>query len=207
MRAPLAGAVFAAELTGDFHAFPALLATTGAAYAVTVLVLKRSILTEKIARRGHHITREYSVDPFELLRVRDVMVREVDTLPAEMGVKEAVAVFTGEGPRHKSYPVIDRERRLVGMVARADALRWMTEGAPAGETLFDAASDPSITVGYAEESVGRLADRLVAADVGRAPVIDEKGRLVGLIARKDILRVRALSGALETDRGAFYRLR
>ena len=58
-----------------------LLAATGAAYAVTVLLLKRSILTEKIARRGQHIAREYSVDPFELLRVDDVMVK-VDTLPA-----------------------------------------------------------------------------------------------------------------------------
>jgi hypothetical protein len=58
-------------------------AATGAAHGVTVLLLKRSILTEKIARRGQHITREYSIDPFELLRVSDVMVTKVDTLPRQ----------------------------------------------------------------------------------------------------------------------------
>ncbi len=73
-----------------------LLAATGAAYAVTVLLLKRSILTEKIARRGQHIAREYSIDPFELMRVGEVMVREVDTLPVAMPIDEAVAFFSGE---------------------------------------------------------------------------------------------------------------
>ena len=50
-------------------ALPALFAATVSAYAVTVLLLKRSILTEKIARRGQHIIREYGVDPYELSRV------------------------------------------------------------------------------------------------------------------------------------------
>lgn len=78
MRAPLTGTLFAVELTGNLHALPALLVATVTAYAVTVLLLKRSILTEKIARRGQHITREYGVDPYELSRVREVMVHEVD---------------------------------------------------------------------------------------------------------------------------------
>ena len=63
-----------------------------------MLLLKRSILTEKIARRGQHVVREYSVDPFELLRVAEVMVSEVDTLPAAMKVDEAVAFFADDGP-------------------------------------------------------------------------------------------------------------
>ena len=66
MRAPLMGAVFAAELTGDMQALPALLAATVAAYAVTVLLLKRSILTEKLSRRGQHVIQEYGIDPYEL---------------------------------------------------------------------------------------------------------------------------------------------
>ncbi len=64
----LTGALFAVELTGDTHALPALLAASAAAYAVTVLLLKRSILTEKIARRGQHITREYGIDPHQFTR-------------------------------------------------------------------------------------------------------------------------------------------
>jgi hypothetical protein len=71
----LTGIIFAVELTGKVELLVPLLVATGSAYAVTVLLLKRSILTEKVARRGQHITRENSVDPFELLRVSDVMVK------------------------------------------------------------------------------------------------------------------------------------
>ena len=73
MRSPLTAMVFAVELTRDFNLFPALLIGSVAALGVTVLLMRRSILTEKLARRGHHITREYSIDPFEFARVRDVM--------------------------------------------------------------------------------------------------------------------------------------
>ena len=70
MRSPFTAMVFAVELTRDFNLFPALLAGSVAALGVTVLLMRRSILTEKLARRGHHVTREYSIDPFEFARVR-----------------------------------------------------------------------------------------------------------------------------------------
>ncbi len=133
MRAPLTGALFAVELTGNLHALPALLTVTVTAYAVTVLLLKRSILTEKIARRGQHITREYGVDPYELSRVQEVMVREVDVLHADQTIPEAVAVL--QAGRHRIYPVVDAAGRPVGLVSRADALRWRIEGGHDDERL------------------------------------------------------------------------
>ncbi len=80
LPAPLTGIVFAVEVTGDAGALAPLLAATMAAYAVSVLLLKRSILTEKIARRGLHVTREYGIDPYEFTRVGAVMTTEVETL-------------------------------------------------------------------------------------------------------------------------------
>src|SRR3546814_3900842 len=59
MRAPLTATLFAVELTGNFSVLLPVLTACAFAYGLTVLLLKRSILTEKIARRGHHITREY----------------------------------------------------------------------------------------------------------------------------------------------------
>jgi CIC family chloride channel protein len=70
MRSPLTAMIFAVELTRDFNLFPALLIGSIAALGVTMLLMRRSILTEKFTRRGHHITREYSIDPFELARAR-----------------------------------------------------------------------------------------------------------------------------------------
>ena len=70
MRAPITGALFAAELTGRFDALPAVIAASGFAYAISVLCMRRSILTEKIARRGRHILQEYTVDPLDSQQAR-----------------------------------------------------------------------------------------------------------------------------------------
>ena len=205
MRSPLTAILFAVELTGDFALLGPLLVATSAAYALTVLLLKRSILTEKIARRGQHVVREYSIDPFELLRVNEVMVREVDTLPAAMPVEEAVAFFSGEVPRHKSYPLIDADGLVAGIVSRADVLRWRAESPHGDQTLFDRVSDRSLTVGYPDEPVSHLADRMVMADLGRVPIVETNTmRLVGLISRKDLLRIRATARSMESSRVAFF---
>ena len=209
MRAPLTATLFAVELTGDGHAMLPLLVACGSAYATTVLLLKRSILTEKIARKGLHITREYHVDPFDQCWVKDVMVRDVDTVPTSMTGDEAVRFFTTHEHRHKTYPIVDDERRLVGMVSRADILGLLRAGdggdLPYAITELTAESD--LVVGHPDELVSRLADRMAAAQVGRAPVVDGTGRVVGLVARKDLLAARARRIAEETDHSAPLRLR
>src|SRR6516165_11917958 len=115
MRSPLTGAVFALELTHDINALPALLLGSVVAYGFTVLVMKRSILTEKVARRGYHVTREYSVDPLELTTVADVMAAAVVTVPESLPTDRLVAEFFLSGPRkHQGYPVVDGKGRLLG---------------------------------------------------------------------------------------------
>ena len=206
MRAPLTGTFFAVELTGDTSALVPLLAATVAAYAVTVLLLKRSILTEKIARRGQHITREYGIDPFELTRARDIMIAKVDTLPASMRLSEALQQMTDRPDAHRFYPVVGENDRLVGMISRADALRWQSEPDLMDQSLYDVISDTSLPVAHAEDTVGRVADIMIHADTGRVPVVEpQTGRLIGLIARKDLLRLRSATNRAELERGAYLR--
>jgi len=208
MRSPLTALVFALELTHDLNMLlPLLVACTGA-FAVTVLLLKRSILTEKLARRGQHVTREYVIDPFEIARVEDVMVRDVDTLPGSMLVEDVVRFFTtDEAKRHKSYPVIGAHDVVLGLVARADALRWLVQGWTPGATLAEAMADVSLFVGHADELVGHLADRMAAADIGRVPIVSrEHCTLVGIVARKDLLNVRARMIVQERERRPVLRL-
>ena len=186
MRSPLTGIVFAVELTGNVDVLVSLLAATAASYAVTVLLLKRSILTEKIARRGRHLAREYSTDPFELLRASDVMV-------------------TVAGHRHKSYPLVDRDRRVIGMVGRTDVLRWSGSGDHAGLTLYDAVSDRSVVVTPPDIVLGRLVDLMIEHDVSRVPIVDPADRrLLGLVARKDLFKIRSNATAQENERTAYF---
>jgi H+/Cl- antiporter ClcA len=204
MRAPLTGALFAVELTGDAHALLPLLAATGSAYGLTVLLLKRSILTEKIARRGHHVSREYSVDPLQQSWVSEIMAAPVDTLPASMSIEQAVDFFTApQAIRHKSYPVVDAAGRVVGMASRGDVLRWINEQGRQDQLLGEAASDRRLVLGGPDELVWRLVDRMVAEDVGRVPIVDADGRLVGIVARKDLLRVREKLRRDERSRSAY----
>jgi len=205
MRAPLTAIVFAIELTGNIHVLLPLLAATAMSHVVTVLLLKRSMLTEKIARRGHHISQEYGVDPFELMRVEDVMVRQVDTLAASMRVTDAMAFFTSSEHRHRCYPVIDSASLVTGVATRADVLRWNRQADNGLTTLYDVASDASLITAHPDEVLGRAVDLMVESDLARLPVIDRESRkLVGLIARKDILRVRAISRTTEENRQAFF---
>ena len=206
MRAPLTGTLFAVELTGEMQMLVPLLVATVAAYAVTVLLLRRSILTEKIARRGRHVTREYGIDPFELTRAADIMVTSVDTLSSTMLIDDVVDFFCTDVHRHRSYPVVDARNRLVGMVTRADALRWQAQERHPDQTLDDVISDASLTVAHPDDMVGRVTDLMIAADVGRVPIVDTTdGALLGLIARKDLLRLRESSRSLDQERKAYFR--
>jgi CBS domain-containing protein len=207
MRAPLTATLFAIELTGDFSAALPLLVACGIAHATTVLLLKRSILTEKIARRGLHITREYQADPFEQAWVKDVMVANVDTLSGNWPVGQVIEFFTGTERRHKSYPVVGADQLLLGMVSRGDILSWLSD-----REELDRKQPVSELVGGAmisaspDELVGTLADRMAVSGIGRVPVTDGKGRLVGLVARKDLLKARATRRAEEQDHAVHLKL-
>jgi CIC family chloride channel protein len=200
MRAPLTGALFAAELTGHFDMLPlAVVASTGA-YAVSVLVMRRSILTEKIARRGRHILQEYTVDPLDFLQAGEVMTRAPTTLPGCMQVAGAVEFFAGQAA-HRSYPVVDGEGRLLGLVSRSDALRWQTEARMWESTLADILSDASQPCAYPETPIGGVADLMVDTGVGRIPIVERaSNRVVGILSRHDLLKARSLRRQSETGR-------
>ena len=91
--------------------------------------MKRSILTEKVARRGYHINYEYSVDPLEMVSVREVMTPEVVTIPAKTPVKKVLHDYFlgGGGKGHQAYPVVDDDGKLLGVVTRRNLLEdWVS---------------------------------------------------------------------------------
>lgn len=190
MRAPMTGALFAAELTNHLSALPETIAAGAAAYAVSVLVMKRSILTEKIARRGRHISREYTVDALEFLQAGQLMTPNPETLREDMSLSDAARFFAEEAS-HRSYPVVDGKGRLLGLVSRTDALEWKVGGRGEGR-LGDALSDASTRFVFPETQCGEVADLMVETGVGRIPIIDHKDRrVVGIISRQDLLKVRS----------------
>jgi chloride channel protein, CIC family len=205
MRAPMTGALFAAELTGHMTSLPATIAAATAAYAVSVLVSRRSILTEKIARRGRHILQEYTVDPLEFLQAGQVMTPNPDTLPGSMTVAAASAYFA-DTARHRSYPVVGAGGRLIGLVSRTDALRWRIDGVNGKASLGETLSDTSQPFAYPETPCGRVADTIIETGIGRVPIIEaDTRRVVGILSRQDLLKARSTHRQAETNRARFSR--
>jgi len=207
MRAPLTATLFATELTGNTHLLLPLAAACVAAHGVTVLLMKRSILTEKLARRGHHIVREYQVDPFVLTRVGEIMTREVESVPGSLTLHEAARFLLAPERRHPSFPVIDADGRVLGIIDPPAILAWRRDGRHR-KTPLSALLDPkSLTVAYPDEFLDGLTDRLMAIDRAHLPVVSRAdGRLVGYVGWKDIMRVRGKLRAEDADRIAFLRL-
>jgi len=205
MRAPMTGALFAAELTGHFASLPATIASAGGAYAVSVLLMRRSILTEKIARRGRHILQEYSVDPLDFLQAGQLMTPNPDTLPGTMSIAAASAFFAEEA-KHRSYPVVDTDGRLLGLVSRTDALRWrVTDAHGDGDvSLIETLSDESQPAAHPETPCGLIADMIIETGIGRVPIVDAvTGRVVGILSRQDLLKARSAHRHAETNRSRF----
>ncbi|HTU29507.1 MAG TPA: chloride channel protein [Solirubrobacteraceae bacterium] len=188
-RSPFTAIIFAFELTHDQNSLLALLIAATVAHLVSVLVLKRSILTEKVARRGFHVMREYAVDPLEATFVREVMDTDIYTVEPD---RELSAVYDSlrEGSsqrRQRLYPVLEADGRLVG------ALPWsaVLEAKDGAGTARDAMLR-DMTVAHPDEILRPVADRMAELEIGVLPVVarDDPGRLDGLITQFDLLRAR-----------------
>jgi H+/Cl- antiporter ClcA len=199
MRSPLTGVIFALELTHDVNMLLPLLVAVTIAHAFTVLTLKRSILTEKVARRGFHLSREYAVDPLEILFVREVM-RPSAGLPVETPHEDLSRVLQHDPARRRQrlYPVVNDDRFLLGVVTRGDLQRLLTE-TPPGSARLGMVLNSRPVLAYPDESLRMIVYRMAETGFTRFPVVNrEDGRLVGMIALTDLLKARTL--ALDAER-------
>lgn len=189
MRSPLTGVIFALELTHDVNMLAPLLLAVTIAHGFTVLTMKRSILTEKVARRGYHLSREYSVDPLEILFTREVMRDNIAALPANITAAEAVAdLRTDHRDRGQLlYPVVGPEKRLTGVITRSGLEGLAHDSRPLGEL---AQRNP--VVAYAGEPLRMVVYRMAESGVTRMPVLrsEDDRQLVGMVSLQDLLRAR-----------------
>jgi CBS domain-containing protein len=156
-RSPMTSILFAIELTHDQGMLLPLLIASIAAYAVSVSVLRRSILTEKVARRGFHVVREYSVDPLEALFVREVMTTRVLTVEPQGVLAELGDLLERPGyHRQRLFPVVAIDGQLVGVVGRQDLVDHFRRSASVAGT--DQRSTMDLTAGAAADGapVGSL---------------------------------------------------
>jgi CBS domain-containing protein len=186
-HALLASVVFAFETTRQPLGLLPLLAGCSAAYLVSLLMMRSSIMTEKLARRGAHIRTEYAADYLSQVLVRDACSRDVISLRARDHLADVRNwLATGApGSSHQGFPILDDAGELWGVVTRRD--------------LLDVARDASATIGslvrrgavvvYEDNTLRESADHMVRAGVGRLPVVSREAPrvVVGIVSRSDLL--------------------
>ena len=131
MRSPFTGIIFMLELTHDINMLVPLLIAVVIAHGFTVLVMRRSILTEKVSRRGYHLSREYATDPLEILFVREVMRTNIVALPDTLTRQNLANILHGQNTQNSQqqrlYPVLDAQQQLRGVITRNDLLHFQRE--------------------------------------------------------------------------------
>ncbi len=208
MRSPFTATFFAVELTGNTHVLLPLIAACATAHLMTVLLLRRSILTEKVARRGHHLAREYRVDPFAIMRTQEVMATHVETLPDSMTLHQVARHLTNPETRHPSFPVVDAAGHVLGVVDPPSVLAWRRAGKHRQTRLADLLADRRTAVAYPDEYLEALIERMSQANVAHLPIVSrDEGKLVGYLSWRDLMRARQRVKDEETQRVVFYRVR
>jgi CBS domain-containing protein len=202
MRAPFTAVLFALELTHDINVLLPLLVASMLAHGTTVLLLKRSILTEKVARRGFHITREYATDPLEILFVREVMRTRLVAFPAGATVEDLRNMLLREPTQRGQhlYPVVDDKREIQGVVTRREIREITRPGAPI-HTLRRAMREA--VVACPDEPLRAVVLRMAETGLTQFPVVDrETGKLAGMVSLRDLLvaRVRSLNHERHRER-------
>jgi chloride channel protein, CIC family len=194
MRSPFTGVIFAVELTHDINVLLPLLLAATIAHGFTVLTLRRSILTEKVARRGYHLSREYAVDPLEILFVREVMRSDVVVLPSEMTLQALGELIKTE--RYQSerlLPVVDSRNRLVGVLTHGDVAKALKDHAAESDRLpiYKLARTSPIEA-HPDEPLRMVVYRMAETSLTRMPVVDGTGSrgLEGIISLDDLLKAR-----------------
>jgi H+/Cl- antiporter ClcA/CBS domain-containing protein len=190
-HALLAAIIFTFEITRQPFGLLPLLAGGTAAYFVSLLMSKNSIMTEKLARRGASVRVEYTADYLAQKLVRETSLREVVALRASdtLGQVRRWLESHAPGSSHQGYPLVDDAGMLVGVLTRRDLI-----GSEESESVpLSALVRRAPVVVFSDNTLRDAADQMVRAGVGRLPVVERHAprKVIGMISRSDLLSAHA----------------
>jgi H+/Cl- antiporter ClcA/CBS domain-containing protein len=211
--APLTTAMLALELTHNGGLMLPVLLSCVAAYAVSVLVMPRSMLTEGLSRRGLHLSREFGVDPLETILVSQAMHTSVFALPENATRKEAADWLRKMEERgseawshwQRIFPLVDSEGRLTGTLTRSQLVAAARKDDLTRPLAEDANRDP--TTVSPVTPLRACAMSMAESKLTSYPVVSADGKLLGVMTISDLLKGRSEEAHREGDRERVLRLR
>jgi H+/Cl- antiporter ClcA len=195
-RALLASVVFAFETTRQPDVLPALLAGATGAFLVSHLIMRDTIMTGKIVRRGVRVPLGFEADVLRHTNVAQVMVTTLQTLPEGMRVGELARLISINAPEvsnHQASLIVTPAGKLAGIITRGDLLRAL-EARMTDATILEAGTISPVVV-FPDESVHDALAKLLHHEIGRLPVVDplDPQTLIGYVGRRQILAARSVT--------------
>jgi len=190
-RATFAFIVFAFEITRDYNAILPLMLVCVIADMIAIHYLPSSIMTEKLARRGLLVPEEYEAGVLKVVRVSEIMRKDVHPISPEMTVGDlAERMARGEPSFNltQGLPIIGTDGQLVGVVTQGDLLRALEVDPRAKASVLEAGSR-DLVLAYPDESASDALFRMLKNDIGRLPVVSRENskEMVGYLNRSSIL--------------------
>jgi CIC family chloride channel protein len=190
-RATFAFIVFAFEITRDYNAILPLMLACVIADMIAIHYLPSSIMTEKLARRGLRVPGEYEAGVLQVVRVSEVMRKDVQPISPEMTVGDLAERMSRGEPSFnltQGLPIIGKDGKLAGVVTQGDLLRAL-EADPKGTATVQEAGTRNLVVAYPDESVFDALFRMLQNDIGRLPVVsrEDTKEMIGYLNRSSIL--------------------
>lgn len=210
---PLTAVVLAVELTHNSTLLLPLLLASVTSYGIMVLVQKRSILTERLSKRGYHLSREYGVDPLETVLVAQAMHTSVFALPETAMRQDAADWLRKMNERgaqawshwQRLFPILDADGKLVAILTRTQMMA-SAKVDDLNRPLVEDGNRAPMIVG-ADETLRQVATMMADTKLSHYPVIDENGKFAGIITIEDLLAGRTRQALRETSRDRVLRMR
>ena len=182
--------IFAFETTMQPCGLLPLLAGCSTAYLISSFMMRNTIMTEKIARKGVNVPSEYEVDFLSKVSVKDSETTKVYSINAEDEIGKVREWLTSgmEGSLHHGYPVVDKNDRLAGIVSRRELEN--PEIMP-NVKVKDIIKEPLVVI-FEDNTLREAADMIAYYKVSRIPVVSRADtyKVIGLISRGDIMNAR-----------------
>ena len=190
-RATFALIVFAFEITRDYNSVLPLMITCVIADMIALRYLPSSIMTEKLSRRGLAVPTDFEVGVLQVVKVGDVMRKDVRSVPPETTVGEVADRMARGEPGYnmtQGLPICDRDGNLLGVVTQGDLLRAL-EKDPSGRQMMADVSGHELIVAFPDERAFDALYRLLQNNIGRLPVVSRENprKMIGFLNRSGIL--------------------
>jgi CIC family chloride channel protein len=184
---PLTAILMLFEMTGDYKIILPLMITCIISSLAVQWLLKESIYTLKLIRRGVDIREGREVNILKSIKVGDVMNSSVETVQENMGLESFSRMVSKS--KYNSFPVIDADGRLTGILSfndYSDAI--FNEDLEDLIIARDIATKKVVTV-TTENNLFQALERITQKDFSIMPVVSpaDQLKLEGVLTRRDII--------------------